>query len=213
MRVNKAIRWGNLPSGKFMYVLCTTVSVGKCFGFIHSHRADYSGVPALVCIRNSHLICASEYISTHISVLCHIMLVFEAFCLHWNLCNLYHSYSTLIAQTHQRGRGGCYVLNTRTNQQTPGFLLGYHYSSTSLYTSCLDQNKAGHFGWLNQAGSASQIHCGSDSLLALCKCERLSPDVQRSFFARCFLASSQWSAVLQDSCCDFGAQLDLKLLI
>lgn len=36
------------------------------------------------------------------------------------------------------GRG---ALNTWTNQQTPGVLLGYHYGSTSLYTSCLDQKK------------------------------------------------------------------------
>lgn len=77
------------------------------------------------------------------------MLGFKAFCLHCNylllktLCNL-NAHIPLWLHRHIQGLVG--MINTWTNQQTPGVLLGYHYGSTSLYTSCLDQNKAVHFG-------------------------------------------------------------------
>lgn len=82
MRANKAIRWENLPNGRFMCVFCAPENVGKCFGFIHSQPADYSGALALVCVRNFLLVCASGYISIHIYVLCHHVLGFKAFFLH-----------------------------------------------------------------------------------------------------------------------------------
>lgn len=81
---------------------CVFCAPRKCFGFIHSQPADYSGVLAPVCIRNSHL--QGTYLSTSVSSATTCW-VFKAFCLHCNpllwesLCNLNCSYSALIAQT------------------------------------------------------------------------------------------------------------------
>lgn len=89
------------------------------------------------------------YIYIHPNVLCPHMLGFKAFSLHCNylllntFCNL-NAHIPLWLHRHIQGLGG--MINTWTNQETPGVLLGYHYGSTSLYTSCLDQNKAVHFG-------------------------------------------------------------------
>lgn len=123
-----------------------------------------------------------------------------------------YSYSTLIAQ----GLGG--MINTWTNQETPGALLGYHYGSTSLYTSCLDQNKAVHFGDLIRLALPHIFTVALSHCLHFVSVKELGQtDRERfvfgGFFVRTFLVCSHWSAALGDSCCDCGAQLNLKLLI
>lgn len=135
-------------------VFCAPQSVGKCFGFIHSQPADYSGALVLVCVRNSLLMCASGCISIHIYVCplpprVGLQSLLPALLPPPSLESLqfksliFHSDCTNISRGVGRGAGVAFT--TWTNQQTPGVLLGYHYGSTSLYTSCLDQNKAGHF--------------------------------------------------------------------
>ena len=149
-------------------------SVGKCLGVIHSQPADYSGAPALVCVRN---LCASGFISIHIYVLRHHVSGFKALCvsaapppsqgesLQFKSLIFLCDCTNIIREG--LGRRGGSAPTSRTNRQTPGVLWRCHYGSTRLYTSSLDQNKAGHFMWLNQAGCASQTHCGSESLPTL----------------------------------------------
>lgn len=207
MRVNKAIRWGNLPSGRFMHVW-------KFFGFIQSQPADYSGALALVCIRN---LCASGYKSIHIYVLCHHVLGFKAFCLHCSLISLQFKslillYS-LIAQTYPGKGWDRNGLHTWGSAQTPGVLQGYHYGSTGYIRPARIKTKTRPFRWLNQAGCASDSALTHSTLFLSANKPYFKGEVFFFFFARRVLACSHWSAVLEDSCCDCRAQLNLKLLI
>ena len=173
MRANKAIRWENLPSGRSMCVFCAT----ECWKVLRRDPFPASwllwGAGISLCQK---LVRFRVYIYPHLcpppprvglqSLVCVLRSTPR---LKESLCNLNRSYSTLIAQTYPGGvgRGGGSAPTTRTNRQTPGVLRGYHYGSTRLYTSSLDQNKARHFRWLNQAGCASQTHCSSESLPTL----------------------------------------------
>lgn len=162
------------------------------------------------------------YIYIHPNVLCPHMLGFKAFSLHCNylllntFCNL-NAHIPLWLHRHIQGLGG--MINTWTNQETPGVLLGYHYGSTSLYTSCLDQNKAVHFGDLIRLAMPHIFTVALSHCLHFVSVKELGQtDRERFvfgwfFFVRTFLVCSHWSAALGDSCCDCGAQLNLKLLI
>lgn len=130
-------------------------------------------------------------------------------------CNL-NAHISLWLHRHIQGLGG--MINTWTNQETPGVLLGYHYGSTSLYTSCLDQNKAVHFGDLIRLALPHIFTVALSHCLHFVSVKELGQtDRERfvfgCFFVRTFLVCSHWSAALGDSCCDCGAQLNLKLLI
>lgn len=220
MRANKAIRWENLPSGRSMCVFCAT----ECWKV---PRRD--PFPASWLLWGAGISLCQKLVRFRVYIYPHLCpppprvglqsLVRERrspLRLKESVCNWNRSYSSLIAQTLSGrgwGGGGWISPTSRTNRQTPGVLWGYHYGSTRLYTSSLDQNKAGHFGWLNQAGCASQTHCGSESLPTLFQVWKSLSRRMEEWFARSFLACSHWSAVLGDSRCDSGAQLNLKLLI
>lgn len=158
-------------------MFCASESIGKCSGFIYSHRADW--VLAVHHKLPPH-VCFWMYIYQPLCPTRHVGLPRVQPALQhptlgeqWAAIEIVHL-PTLIAQTYWRGP---YSTQGQTNKCNL-----HHFSNPSLCTSCLDQNKAGHFGRLNQAGSASQIRRSSESLRDLCKCERVSPDVQSSFF-------------------------------
>lgn len=131
MRVNKAIRWGNLPSGSFM-------CVWKSFGLIHS-QTFHSWAPAPVC---------QIHIDPH---LCHQMWGIKVSPLY---CSLIFSriFANKSAQTHQ-WRGGVAQLSVMDRRAIipQHRVLWYDYGS-SLYMSYLDLNKMIHFrdsDWLS----------------------------------------------------------------
>lgn len=108
------------------------------------------------------------------------------------------------------------ALNTWTNTQTPGVLRGYHYGSTVYTRPAWIKTKQDALGDLIRRALPHRVTAAlSHSPLFLSVNESaLTYDGVFCFvFCKEFLACSHWSAVLEDSCCDCGAQLNLKLLI
>lgn len=200
MSANKAIRWGNLPSGGFMCVLCTS----ECWEVLGLHpfpaRWLLMGAGISLCQK---LVCFRVYIYPHLCPLppcVWLQSLFPALLppFSWSLCNLNCTYSSLIAQTYP-GVLGWVVLSAWANQQTPGILQGYHYYSTGLYTPCLDQNKARYFRWLNKGGSALQTPA---ALSHSPRCASVRESVWRckgGFPVQRSLVCSLWSAVWGES--------------
>lgn len=158
MRVDKAIRWGSLPSGTFM-----------CVWEFFSQPHDYFGALVLVCVTN---LCASGYICLHIYVLCHQVLGIKAFA--WAFPPslqeslqfkwlIFISEGTIISEK----RSSRSALNTWTDTQTPGVLLGYDYSSTVYTRPAWIKTKQGNFDDFIRLALLRQIHCGSESLPTL----------------------------------------------
>ena len=175
MRANKAIRWENLPSGRSMCVFCAT----ECWKVLRRDPFPASwllwGAGISLCQK---LVRFRVYIYPHLcpppprvglqSLACVLRstppsqgesLQFKSL--------IFHSDCTNISGRGWVGGGaGVHPPHGQTVKHLV-FCRGYHYGSTRLYTSSLDQNKARHFRWLNQAGCASQTHCSSESLPTL----------------------------------------------
>lgn len=120
MRANKAIRWGNLPSGRFMCVLCTT----ECWEvlWLYSFPASWLlwGTGISLCQKLTTYVRFRLYIYPHLcplpprdglqSLLCAQL----PHSLGENPCNLNRSYSTVIAQTCPEGEKSALIAHGQT---------------------------------------------------------------------------------------------------
>lgn len=210
MSVNKAIRWGYLPSGRL-------ICVWRFSYFIHLQPADLLWGACIGWCQG--LVCCRAYLSTAMSsaTTCWASKPFA--------CTVPPSrgeslhFKSLIFQsdcTNISGkRWGGSTLQIWTNTQTPGVLRGYHYGSTVCTCPARMKTKQDTLGDLIRRTllhrlSAALSH--SPLFLSMIKSALMFGGVFLFLFSF-FLACSHWSAVLEDSCCDCRAQLNLKLLI
>lgn len=165
------------------------------------------------CITNSHHMCVSECISTSLYVL-HDMLVFQGFSL---LCN------TLLWESSelQLKLFICplwlhkHIEGDRTQHKDKPTNVIYIISVTQVCARrAWIKTKQDTLGDLIRLAQPHRFAAALSHSAIFVSVKELAQTCRAVFFFfDSFLACSPWSAVLRVSCCDCGAQLNLKLLI